>query len=256
MQNDLDIFRGKRRMISVAAMASLLAFSGYAAAQTTTAPVAQPGMQQAPVAHTEQQELVNSAEATIGNFMRDPDMDWLQRHIGDAKAVLVAPQIVKAGYIFGGSGGRAVLFVRNASGKWDGPAFYNVGAATVGFQAGISVSETLTLVMTDKGVNSLMAPSIKLGGDASIAAGPVGAGAASDITTDFVAFSRSKGVYGGLNLEGSVIAVNNDWNAAYFGKPVTPTDIVMTGKVHNVEANRIAQELNRVASRVKSSSAK
>ncbi|MEO8506672.1 MAG: lipid-binding SYLF domain-containing protein [Betaproteobacteria bacterium] len=255
MQNDLDIFRGKRRMISIAAMASLFAFGGYAAAQTTTAPSAQPGMQ-SPVAYTEQQELVNSAETTIGNFMRDPDMDWLQRHIGDAKAVLVAPQIVKAGYIFGGSGGRAVLFVRNASGKWEGPAFYNVGAATVGFQAGISVSETLTLVMTDKGVNSLMAPSIKLGGDASIAAGPVGAGAASDITTDFVAFSRSKGIYGGLNLEGSVIAVNNDWNSAYFGKPVTPTDIVMTGKVRNAEADRIAQELNRVASRVKSSSVK
>jgi hypothetical protein len=90
--------------------------------------------------------------------MRDPDMTWLQRHIGRAKGVLIAPQIVKAGWIFGGSGGRAVLFARNEqTGRWSGPAFYNVGAASVGFQAGVSVSETVTLVMTTRGINSLLA---------------------------------------------------------------------------------------------------
>lgn len=225
------------RWIGALAVASLLAVSAPVAAQS------------------EQQELVNSAQATIVNFMRDPQMDWLQRHIGEAKAVLVAPQIVKAGYIFGGSGGRAVLLARNVpNGRWEGPAFYNVGAASVGFQAGIAVSETLTLVMTDKGLNSLMSPSVKLGGDASIAAGPVGAGAASDINSDFIAFSRSKGVYGGLNLEGSVVAVANDWNKAYYGREVTPNDIVLNGKAHNAQADRLAQELSRATSRQKTSS--
>jgi lipid-binding SYLF domain-containing protein len=226
-----------RRWLGVLAVATLVAASGPAAAQS------------------EQQELVNSAQTTIVNFMRDPQMDWLQRHIGEAKAVLVAPQVVKAGYIFGGSGGRAVLLARNVqNGRWEGPAFYNVGAATVGFQAGIAVSETLTLVMTDKGLNSLMSPSVKLGGDASIAAGPVGAGAASDITSDFIAFARSKGIYGGLNLEGSVIAVADEWNTAYYGRAVTPNDIVLTGKAHNAQADRLAQELSRAASRQKTSS--
>src|SRR6266436_1363415 len=160
-------------------------------------------------------------------------------------APAIAPQIVKAGWIFGGSGGRAVLYARDGTGRWAGPAFYNVVAASVGFQAGLSVSQTLTLVMTDKGLNSLLSNSVKLGGDASIAAGPIGAGANSDITTDFVAFSRSKGIYGGLNLEGSVIAVANDWNRGYYGGDVLPPDILVRASAHNAQADRLAGMLDR-----------
>ena len=206
-------------------------------------------------AQAEQQELVNKAETSFATFMRDPDMSWLQRHIGDAKAVLIAPQVVKAGFIFGGAGGRAVLFARNeASGRWAGPAFYDIAAASVGFQAGVSVSETVTLVMTQKGLNSLLASSAKLGGDASIAAGPVGAGANADVTTDFVAFSRAKGLYGGLNLEGSVIHVSDTFNRAYYGAAVLPPDI-LSAKVHNPQADRFIGDLGRTASRQKTSSA-
>jgi SH3 domain-containing YSC84-like protein 1 len=198
------------------------------------------------MAQTEQQDLVNAAETTLSNFTRDPDMTWLQQHLGDAKAVVIAPKVVKAGWIFGGAGGRAVVFARNSeTGRWVGPAFYNVGAASVGFQAGLSLSETLTLVMTEKGLNSLLANSVKLGGDASIAAGPIGAGANSDITTDFVAFSRSKGIYGGLNLEGSVIAVANDWNRSYYGADVLPPDILVRANVHNPQADHLAAMLDR-----------
>jgi lipid-binding SYLF domain-containing protein len=202
------------------------------------------------LAQAEQQALVDDAETTLSHFMRDPDMTWLQRNIGRARGVLIAPQVVKAGWVFGGSGGRAVVFARDdATGKWNGPAFYNVGAASVGFQAGVEVSETMTLVMTDKGMNSLLASSAKLGGDASVAAGPVGAGAKTDITTDFVAFSRSKGVYGGLNLEGSVIAVADNWNRSYYGTGVLPPEILQRPMVHNPQADRLAAELGRAASK-------
>ena len=208
------------------------------------------------LANSEQQELVSASETTFSNFMRDPDMTWMQRHIGRAKAVLIAPNVVKAGWIFGGSGGRAVLFARNdQTGHWSGPAFYNIGAASVGFQAGISVSETVTLVMTERGLNSLLATSVKLGGDASIAAGPIGAGANSDVTTDFVAFSRSKGVYGGLNLEGSVINVADNWNRDYYGMTVSPPDILVRAKAHNAQADRLAAQLDRASSGQKTSSA-
>jgi len=227
-----------RKWIGLLAIASSLALvSGQAAAQA------------------EQQELVNKAETTFATFMRDPDMSWLQRHIGDAKAVLIAPQLVKAGFIFGGAGGRAVLFARNEqTGRWTGPAFYDIAAASVGFQAGVSVSETVTLVMTQKGLNSLLASSAKLGGDASIAAGPVGAGANADVTTDFVAFSRAKGLYGGLNLEGSVIHVSDTFNKAYYGAAALPPDI-LSAKVHNPQADKFVADLNRMASRPKTSSA-
>lgn len=200
-------------------------------------------------AQAEQQELVNSAETTFSNFMRDPDMTWFQRHVGSAKAVLIAPQVLKAGWIFGGSGGRGVLFARNEqTGRWEGPVFYNLATASVGFQAGIAVSETITLVMTDRGFNSLLANSVKVGGDASIAAGPVGAGANADVTTDFVAFSRSKGVYGGLNLDGTVIAIADDWNRSYYGRDVLPPDVLVRATVRNPQADRLAAALSRASS--------
>jgi len=199
-------------------------------------------------AQSEQDQLVRDAQTTFSNFVRDPDMTWFQRHLGEARAVLIAPKIVRAGWIFGGSGGRAVLFSRNAqSGRWSGPAFYNVGTASVGFQAGIDVSETVTLVMTDRGLNSLMASSVKLGGDASVAAGPIGAGANSDITADLVAFSRSKGVYGGLNLNGTVISVADNWNQAYYGRSVGPPDILMTASAHNPQADQLSDAISRAA---------
>src|SRR6266403_3251650 len=111
-------------------------------------------------AQSEQQKLVDAADRTLSNFLRDPDMTWLQQNIGRAKAVMIAPEVVKAGFIFGGSGGRAVTLARDAkTGKWAGPAFYAMATASVGFQAGVSVSEVVTLVMTEKGLNSLLAPS-------------------------------------------------------------------------------------------------
>jgi lipid-binding SYLF domain-containing protein len=199
------------------------------------------------LAQQDQNLLVTSAQTTFRDFQRDPDMTWFRANVSRANAVLIAPEIVKAGWIFGGSGGRAVLYARDANGRWSGPAFYNIGAASVGFQAGLSVSQTVTLVMTEKGLNSLLANSVKLGGDASIAAGPVGAGANSDITTDFVAFSRSKGLYGGLNLEGSVIAPANDWNNAYYGKTVLPPDILVRGDARNPQGEQLAADIGRAA---------
>ena len=184
----------------------------------------------------EQQVLVNQSVTTLSNFMRDPEMTWLQQNIGRAKAVLISPEIVKAGFIVGGSGGRGVLVAKTADGKWVGPGFYTLATASIGFQAGLAASEVVTLVMTDKGLNSLLATSVKLGGDASVAAGPVGAGAKSDIVADLVSFSRSKGVYGGLNLDGTVVTSNNDWDKAYFGKAVLPPDILVRASVSNKDA--------------------
>jgi len=99
----------------------------------------------AALAQSEQQTVVDQSGTTFSNFLRDPDMSWFQQNVGRAKAVLIAPEIVKAGFIFGGSGGRAVLIAKDQkSGKWVGPAFYTLATASVGFQAGVAVSETIT----------------------------------------------------------------------------------------------------------------
>ena len=189
-------------------------------------------------AQGDQQKLVVEAEKSLSNFLRDPDMSWLQQNISRSKALIIAPEIVKAGFIFGGSGGRALVVARDpASGKWVGPAFYIMATGSVGFQAGISVSEGVTMVMTNKGFNSLLATSFKMGGDASVAAGPVGAGAKSDIVSDLITFNRAKGVYGGLNFDGTVVTAADDWNQAYFGKKVLPPDILVRMNVTNRNAD-------------------
>ena len=215
-------------------------FVVVAAAATSIAPLA--------YAQSEQQKLVAAAETTFSNFIRDPEMTWLQQNLGRAKAVLIAPEIVKAGFIFGGSGGRAVLVAKDAkSGKWVGPAFYTMVTGSVGFQAGIAVSQSLTLVMTDKGMNSLLSTSFKMGGDASIAAGPVGAGAKANIVADLVGFSRSKGVYGGVNLDGTVVKTSDDWNSAYYGKKVLPPDILVRMDVQAEGAEKLLADVAKAA---------
>jgi lipid-binding SYLF domain-containing protein len=199
------------------------------------------------LAQSEQQVLVDKADKTLSNFLRDPDMTWLQQNIHRAKAIMIAPEIAKAGFIFGGSGGRAVVVAHDAkTGKWVGPAFYALATASVGFQAGISVSENVTLVMTDKGFNSLLASSFKVGGDASVAAGPVGAGAKSDVVADLISFSRAKGLYGGLNLDGTVVHNSNDWNELYYQKkPIMAPDILVRMSAHAKGADKLLAEVAR-----------
>jgi len=185
-----------------------------------------------PMSSADPDKLVSDAQTTLNNFVRDPDQTWIQDNLNRAKAILIAPQVVKAGFIFGGSGGRAVLLARETGSPvaipWTGPAFYDLATASVGFQAGVEVSEVVILVMTDKGLNSLLSSSFKVGADASIAAGPVGAGAKSTVTADLISFARAKGVYGGLNLDGTVVHVNRNWNDAYYGGTnLLPPDILI-----------------------------
>ncbi|MEP6998562.1 MAG: lipid-binding SYLF domain-containing protein [Betaproteobacteria bacterium] len=235
-------------LIAVHALASmLLAVAGTAALaqsdQTGKGPATTTRAKPTP------QALVDAADRTFTNFMNDTQMAWLHDNIRRAKAILIAPEVAKAGFIFGGSGGRAVLVVRNAkTGKWTGPAFYTLATASVGFQAGISVSEMITLVMTDKGLNSLLSNSFKMGPDASVAAGPVGAGAKADVITDLVTYSHSKGIYGGINLDGTVVAVSDDWNEAYYGKKgLHAPDIVIRGSARSKGANKLLADIARPA---------
>lgn len=196
-------------------------------------------------AQADQRSLVTAATVTFASFKNDPGMGWLQRNLGHAKAILIAPELAKAGFILGGSGGRAVVLARDPkTGQWAGPAFYALATASVGFQAGVALSEVVMLVMTDRGLNSLLSDSFKMGGDATVAAGPLGAGAYSDLDADLVSFSRATGVYGGVNLDGTVVSISNQWNRIYYGKPVHAIDILLRSSVHNNQASELLNLLN------------
>jgi lipid-binding SYLF domain-containing protein len=203
------------------------------------------------LAQVDQRRLVTAATVTLASFLNDPDMTWLKQNFGRAKAVMIAPEITKASIIVGGAGGRAVVVVRDAkSGRWAGPAFYTLASASIGLQAGIAVSEVVTLVMTDKGVNRLLSDSFRMGGDVAIAVGPIEAGAQSHFVADLVSFTRGQGVYLGLNLDGTVVSTSDDWNQLYYGQRVLAPDILLRMTVRNDQAKEL---LNVIANAAKNS---
>ncbi len=196
------------------------------------------------------QEMVDDARSTLANFIADPDMVWFRNNIGEARAVLIVPTLVKAGFIVGGSGGGGVLIAQDSETRvWRGPAFYSMGAGSIGLQIGIEAAEIVLLVMTEDGLNSLLSTSFKLGADASIAAGPVGAGTGKRITADIVSFARSKGVFLGVALDGAVIRSRVDRNEAYFGRSATATDVLIRGTVDNVNAAPLRADVSKATGR-------
>ena len=182
----------------------------------------------------EAQGIVDKARVTFDNFMRDKNYTWLHQNLKDAKGLLIFPQVLKAGFFLGGSGGTGVLVVRaGKTDDWSQPAFYTIGSVSFGLQIGGEAAEVVMMAMSQKAIDSLYASSFKLGGDTSIALGPVGAGAKGNITADFISFAKSKGIYAGLNLEGSVVDVRDSLNKAYYGKAVRPVDIIVKKEVSN-----------------------
>ncbi|MFC1824469.1 lipid-binding SYLF domain-containing protein, partial [Thermodesulfobacteriota bacterium] len=149
----------------------------------------------------EQQLLVDKARVTLQSMIMDQDMSWLRDNLHGAKGILIIPSLLKGGFIFGGSGGRGVLVLRDEkTGEWSQPGFYTIGSVTFGLQIGGEAAEVIMYLRTKRAVEKMMASEFKLGGDTSIAIGPVGAGAKTDVMVDLYSFTRSKGLYGGLNL--------------------------------------------------------
>lgn len=184
------------------------------------------------VARDAPQQIVDDAAATLSSMLADGKMDWLRTNMPKARGVLIAPRIVKAGFIIGGSGGNAVLVTRGADGTWAGPAFYNLSTGSIGFQAGFSEAESVTLVMSQKAVDKMMTGSVKMGGDLSIATGPVGGGAKSNVKADLITFMRAKGIYGGVNMTGTGVGTDASRNATFWATPdITPTQILVTRTV-------------------------
>jgi lipid-binding SYLF domain-containing protein len=190
--------------------------------------------------------LVDAATTSVDTFTVDPDMKWFRDNMNKAKGVLVVPQLIKGGFIFGGSGGSGVLLVKGENNIWSDPAFYTMGSGTVGFQIGVEVSEIILMIMKDRGVDALLTSSFKLGGDISIAAGPVGTGAKAQ-TADILAFSRTKGIYGGVNIEGAVLKVRDDWNHDYYGSKTAPREILIEGSATNSHADELRSAVANLA---------
>jgi SH3 domain-containing YSC84-like protein 1 len=196
----------------------------------------------------EAQGIVDKARVTYNGFIADKNYTYLHKNLKYARGLLIYPQVLKAGFFLGGSGGTGVLLVRNVkTGDWSQPAFYTLGSVTFGLQIGGEAAEVVMMVMTQKALDTLYVSSFKLGADTSVAVGPVGAGAKGDITADFISFAKSKGLYAGLNFEGSVIDVRDGLNNVYYGKAVRPIDIMVKNEVGNKGSAGLREVLKNAA---------
>jgi lipid-binding SYLF domain-containing protein len=176
---------------------------------------------------------LDSAVDVLHAIMATPDKGIPEEVMSNAECILVVPNMIKGGFIFGGKHGRGVATCRTAGG-WSAPAFVSIGGGSAGFQIGLEGVDLVMLIMNDQGFQHLLSSKFELTGEGSVAAGPVGrhASAGTDwkMNTEVLTYSRSKGVFAGLTLEGAVVQQDNDSTRAIYGKHMMFRNI-LSGKV-------------------------
>jgi lipid-binding SYLF domain-containing protein len=200
-------------------------------------------------AQSDQQQLVDRSTLALQDLLGDTDPFDAIPMLRKARAVMVCPRVFKAGFFFGGEGGSCVLAARGAGGSWSYPAFYAIGSGSFGLQIGIQDAQFTMMILTDKGLSAIMDNQFKIGGDASIAVAMFGAGVQGDTTAglgaDIVAFTLARGLYGGISLQGSVMAPRTEWNQAYYGQQMGARQIVVQMQATNAGADPLRLVLTR-----------
>ena len=192
-------------------------------------------------AHAEDPPLVRASNAVrvLNEIMQAPDKSIPQDLLRDARAIAVIPDMVKAGFIFGGRRGEGLISVKSRDGTWSNPSFITMTGGSVGFQIGVSSTDVVLVFRTQRGVDSIVSGKFTLGADASAAAGPVGrtATAATDgnLKAEIYSYSRTRGLFAGVALDGSALRIDYDANVLVYGAGVTPRRI-FEGGVNNVPA--------------------
>ncbi len=200
----------------------------------------------AAAASSKQQALVEHAKATFQDFVKDPDMGWFRDHLKESYGIVIFPQVVRAGFIFGAEGGSGVMVAHDDKKGWSDPAFYFMGSGSFGLQIGVQAAEIILMIKSKSGRDALLTGSFKLGGDVDVALGPVGAGAKVK-TGSILAFARAKGIFGGISVDGAVVSTQDKWNQAYYDKEgIRPVDILMLRNVHNKQADALIDAVTEV----------
>ena len=246
----------------------------------------------------EQRIKVNEAATTVSRLLNDPQFPELRKYIRNAKAVLIIPNMYRAGFIVGGEYGKGVLMVKtgnvtddtpvataptqgietedlqsgvksngqpethaaniapdtstnriNTTG-WGNPIFYRLTGGSIGLQIGGQAAEIVITIMTDKGLKSLLNNSVKLGGDISIAVGPVGKNVAAGTginmpSADMYTFGQTAGLYGGISLTGAVLSEDGDWDMMTYGANANPNDVMLRSDSPLTEAANLRTALNQ-----------
>jgi len=184
--------------------------------------------------------IVESATQVLQEIAEIPEQAIPPSLLNKAHGLAIIPNLFKAGLIVGGKHGRGILVVRGADGAWSDPVVVSLSGGSIGWQIGAQSSDVILVIRTMRSVNAMTAGKFTLGADASVAAGPVGRQASAGTDIEFKAevysYSRSRGLFAGLALDGSVLGIDHDGNADFYGRDeVTPGE-VFAGKGGRVPA--------------------
>jgi len=186
---------------------------------------------------TKDDDRLRNCGTVLNEILGVPD-DIPQDLLDKADCVVVFPSVLKAAFIVGGSYGRGAMSCRkgeNFRGSWGAPTMMALEGGSFGFQIGGEATDFVLLVMNEGGARGILASKVKLGGDASVAAGPVGrdSSAESDVTlrAEILSYSRARGLFAGVSLEGSTMRPDNGDNTRVYGRKLSARDIVLSGKI-------------------------
>ncbi len=200
-------------------------------------------------AQGEEQTLVDRATLALQEMMNQTVSEDPRVMLQRSRAVMICPRVFKAGFFFGGEGGACVLLARAGNGTWSYPAFYGMGSGSFGLQIGIQDSQFIMLIMTEKGLRAILDSQFKFGADASLAIATLGAGVQGSTTgalgADIIAFSQSRGLYGGISIEGSLMGQRSEWNKEYYGRETGAHQIVIDMQASNPGADPLRDVLTR-----------
>ena len=174
----------------------------------------------------EEDERAANAVKVLDDIMRMPEQAIPGKLLEQAHAVAVIPNVVKAGLVVGGRHGKGLISVRKPDGTWSHPSYVRLTGASVGFQAGVQSTDVVLVFRTPRGVDSIVHGKFTLGADAAVAAGPVGRTA--ELSTDgqlkaeIYSYSRARGLFAGVALDGAVLGIDHDANEAVYGRNTTP----------------------------------
>jgi len=201
-------------------------------------------------AANEAQKLIDDSTSMVRSMLADEE--WADFHalMEDARAVVLVPDFLEAGFLVGGAGGQCLIIARSGpEGAWSAPSFCLIGEASLGIQIGFQKSEMIMLVMNDEAVSEIAGGTAKFGGDAGLAVGMLGAGIKGATTLNFdkdiYAFSRNQGLYGGIVIDGGWIGPDSDYNQAYYGRAVTARHILIDRRVANPATNSLIAALKK-----------
>jgi SH3 domain-containing YSC84-like protein 1 len=193
------------------------------------------------------QFLVDNATLTLESMMGGTEGSQAQQFLRRARAVVICPNIFRAGFFFGGEGGTCVMVSRGDDGAWSNPAFYSLGSGSFGLQIGIQNAQLIMLIMTKGGLNALLNSQFKIGADAGLTVATLGAGVNGSMSTglnaDIISFSKSQGLYGGISLAGSVLSNDSGTEQAYYGSALDARQIVVDMQGSNPGANPLRATL-------------